>query len=64
MANEALKNYARKHKIPLWKIADVLGVCEFTLIRRLRHELSEEDRFLIESIIKELSAESAAQKKG
>lgn len=56
MANEALKTFARRQKIPLWKIADVLGVSEFTLIRRLRHELKEEDRFLIESIIKELTA--------
>ena len=59
MANEQLKSFAREKKIPLWKIADSLGVSEFTLIRRLRHELPAEDRFLIESIIKELSSAPA-----
>ena len=56
MANDELKRFARENKIPLWRVADILGIHEVTLIRRLRHELKEEDRFLIESIIKELAA--------
>ena len=59
MANDILKRFARDNKVPLWRIADVLGIHEVTLVRRLRHELSDEDRFLIESIIKELSGETA-----
>ena len=59
MANESLKAFARDKKIPLWKVADSLGVSEFTLIRRLRHELPEEDSFLIKSIIIELASTPA-----
>lgn len=57
MANEGLKKMARDQKIPQWKIADALNISEFTYIRKLRHELSDEDRFLIECIIKELAKE-------
>ena len=42
-ANEELKNYARSKKVFMWMIADAEGVGEFTIIRRLRHQLSKEE---------------------
>lgn len=61
MANEAIRAYAKENGVPLWKIAEVLQISEFTFSRKLRHELSREDRFLVESIIKKLSTKTSDQ---
>ena len=62
-ANEAIRKLARDKRIPLWRIADNMGISEITLIRRLRHELPEEDSFLIKSIIIELASAPAGPAK-
>ena len=56
MANESLKAFALKNNVPLWKVADRLGVHECTLSRRLRHELSPEEKLQIRTLIKQISA--------
>ena len=55
MANESIRQAAKKAKVSLWKIADELSISEPTMTRKLRKELldSEKTRFL--EIILELS---------
>lgn len=33
-----IKQILKENHLPYWKVADVLGIHESTLIRRLRHE--------------------------
>ena len=58
MANEDIRNLAKEKGIPHWRIAEELNTNECSLSRKLRHELSQEDKFLIESIINKLSKET------
>ena len=57
MANTEIRQELKNKNIPYWKIADKLGVHENTVIRRLRHELPEQEKEQIFSIISELSNE-------
>ena len=41
MSNTTIRETAKTNRIPLWRIADVLGISEATLTRKLRHEMSE-----------------------
>ena len=43
MANAEIRKTLKAEKIAYWQIADELGVHENTVIRRMRHELSEAD---------------------
>lgn len=54
--NESFKDYARRNKIPLWQIADALGVSEPTITRMLRHELKEDKLAELCSIVDRLAA--------
>lgn len=49
--NLEIKKLAKDSKVALWKLADFIGITEFTLSRRLRRPLSVEDAFLYKSII-------------
>lgn len=42
-ANIEMKSLLKAEKIAYWEIADVLGVCENTIGRKLRKELSDSD---------------------
>lgn len=42
-----LKDLAYRNRVSLWMIADRIGVHENTLVRWLRHDLSEEKQHLI-----------------
>lgn len=59
MSNTELKQEMRAAGVWQWQIADELGVCEMTLIRWLRHELPEEKKAHIRSIIAKLKEEQA-----
>lgn len=54
--NQEIRTAARKARVPLWKIADELGVSEATFTRMMRHELSKDKRDQIMSIIKKEAA--------
>ena len=41
MSNTTIRETAKTNRIPLWRIADVMGISEATLTRKLRHEMSE-----------------------
>ena len=49
---------ARAAKVPLWKIADELGVSELTVSRRLRHELPDLEKEELFSIIKRIGGDN------
>lgn len=57
MANKEIRRTARANGVPLWKIADKLGISEPTMSRKLRHELPEEQKTKILNIINELAKE-------
>lgn len=56
MLSSEIKEMLKNEKIPYWKIADALGVHENTIVRMLRHELSEENKERFEKAIAEIKA--------
>lgn len=57
MNNVEIKTELKAAKIPYWKIADILGVHENTIMRKLRHELTDSDRTRFESAIALIKAQ-------
>jgi len=49
--NRELRQYARAADVAQWQIAESMGVCEMTVSRMLRKELSEEKTAEIRAII-------------
>jgi len=56
-ANQDIREKAKAARIPLWRVAEALGVSEPTIIRTLRHELPEADKTHVLAIIAELAGE-------
>lgn len=44
MNNTDIRKYAKTHGVRLWQIADELGISEITMSRKLRYELSEDEK--------------------
>ena len=42
--NEAVRRALRVKNMAVWQLADLLGVSDNTLFRKLRHELPEEEQ--------------------
>ena len=63
LANEELRNRARAKRVPLWKIAKELGVCEMTVSRMLREELPDDIKARIFAIIERLGGGSDGNSK-
>lgn len=59
MANTEIREMLKTEHIPYWRIADVLGVHENTVIRRLRKELSPDDRKRFLAAIEQVKKETA-----
>lgn len=59
-SNIQVRGDLRAAKIPLWMVADALGVSESTVIRRLRHELSPEERKQFREAVDRIKAERGA----
>ena len=53
MANKEIREEMKTCNIPQWKLADIIGICEMTLIRWLRRELSPERKEKIINAIRE-----------
>lgn len=60
MFNQEIRTEAKRNGVKLWQIADRLGISEPTMTRKLRHELNEDEKNRILSIITELAKERAA----
>lgn len=54
MANTDIKEIAKKSNIKLWQIADKLQISDIAFSKKLRKELSKEEKEKIKSIIKEI----------
>lgn len=55
MNNIDIRKTAKTAKLPLWAIADAMGISEPTMTRLLRRELPEEEKQRILAIIRNLS---------
>lgn len=53
-ANVEVRQAAKAARLPLWKIAAEMGICEVTLVKRLRFELQETQKSEILKIISRL----------
>lgn len=61
-ANLDIRAELKEKQIPVYAVADVMGVHENTVFRRLRHELPEQDKREFIRIINELSEQNAITK--
>ncbi|MBR2761871.1 MAG: hypothetical protein IKD66_11965 [Solobacterium sp.] len=50
-ANTLIREKAKEYGLCLWQVADMLNISYDGFIRKLRHELSEEERDFIISVI-------------
>lgn len=55
--NQDIRNMAKENNLYLWQIAEKMGICDMTLSRKLRKELSQEEKQEVFSIINELKVE-------
>lgn len=55
MKNQEIRNAVKKSGVRFWRIAEILGIQDSALSRKLRHELPDEEKNQILSIIWELS---------
>lgn len=55
--NLDIRQRAKDAKVRLWEIADYLGMSDVTFCRRLRHELSQEEKDRVISAIEDLRKE-------
>ena len=58
MSNLDIREAATLAGVKLWQIADALGIADFNLSRKLRHELSPAEKERIFKIISDLSGEA------
>jgi len=52
--NRDIRLYARANDVPLWRIASAMKISEPTISRRLRQELTQEEKSEIRAIIENL----------
>lgn len=52
--NSEIRSIIKSSGIRFWQIADRLNISEATMTRKMRHELSEEEKTKIMSIINEI----------
>lgn len=57
MCNKDIREYAVKNNVRLWQIASVLQINDGNLSRKLRVELSQEEKQRIKDIIDKLASE-------
>ena len=53
-ANADIRKMAKRNGIAQWQIAEALGISEYTLLRKLRTELSAEQKKLVIEAIETL----------
>lgn len=55
--NKEIKDYIKSKNVPMWRVAERLGIADSSFSRMLRYEITEEKRLEIYKITDELSAE-------
>jgi len=61
MANQDIRFKARAAGVALWRLADYFGCSEMTINRKLRKEMSPEDKKKFLDAIQAIAAERAKQ---
>ena len=56
-ANKAIRDYCKKKRVPLWRVAEALSRTDAQFSRLLRHELPAEDQKEIIRIVDHLAEE-------
>lgn len=51
MINERIKEAMESQGLKQWEVAELIGISEFTLSRKMRHELPAEEQDRIVSLI-------------
>lgn len=59
-ANQSIRAYARNKGVFFYEVAEVLGISEPTMTRKLRKELPEAEKSRIYQIIDSIAAEKTA----
>lgn len=57
MKNEDVREKIANAGVRMWKVAEALGVADTTLSKKLRKELSEDEKRKIFSIVEQLARE-------
>ena len=57
MRNKEIKEYIKYKNVPMWMVAERLGIADSSFSRMLRYEISEEKKLQIKAITDELAAE-------
>lgn len=55
--NKEIREYIKSRKVPMWRIAERLGIADSSFSRMLRYEISEEKKTKIYEIADRLSDE-------
>ena len=63
ICNEDIRTEAKRAGIRLWQIASRLGCAEATFSRKLRFELSTDEKAKIRAIITELGIDAGGQER-
>ncbi|MCI1982572.1 MAG: hypothetical protein LKJ45_05330 [Oscillospiraceae bacterium] len=58
-ANDDIRKYAHASGVYLWQVGEALSLADCNLSRKLRHELSPEDKAKIRGIIDKLAQKEA-----
>lgn len=56
MRNEEIKEYIRLRNVPMWRVAERLGIADSSFSRMLRYEIPEEKKSQIKAIADDLAA--------
>ena len=59
MRNQDIRRAAAGSGVFLWQVADVMGIADSSLSRKMRKELPEDEKQKIFGIIEELAKEAA-----
>ena len=57
MRNKEIKEYIKSKNIPMWRVAECLGIADSSFSRMLRYEIAEEKKSQIKAIADELAEE-------
>lgn len=59
MKNEIIKNAMKKNRVFTWQVAELMGISENTLYRRMRHELPADEQIRIVKLIESGAAQDS-----
>lgn len=57
MRNKEIKAYIKSKNIPMWRVAECLGIADSSFSRMLRYEITEDKKAEIYKIVDELANE-------